>query len=187
MIDKKGQSNIEGIIGAVLSFVFLIIFLSALIPMFNSLNGCEDKQTEIETLNNKINELNQLLDGKEVEISELNSTIDSIGDSLGEKDELISNLTGQLKEKEQIIKNLNEELSYFQEKKYLQEINNNYFTISNYFERIENKFFPISISISLISITLFALILKEFAVISFFKRLIARKKQKEETKHETKE
>ena len=175
-----GDGDIQGIIGAVLAILFLVVFVSAMIPVFNSLNGCTDKQNEIDKLNKQNSDLNQLISSKDIEISGLKAVIDSTNKTLTEKESIISNLTGQLTEKDIVIANLTTQLSYYQEKKYLQEISNNYYNISNYFEKIENKFFPIEVSISLISITLFAIILKEFAVLSWLKRKFWKKESKKD-------
>jgi len=180
--NKKGQGDIEKIIASVFSLFFIIIFFSALIPLFNSLGNTH--QNEINNLNNQISTLNQKLSEKEIQISQLQSIINSVNNTITQKDQTISNLTGQLKQKKMVIKNLTNELSYLQEKRYLQEINNNYYNISNQFQKIENQFFPISISISLISVTLIALIIKEFTLIQFFKRLLKKLFRKRDKKEE---
>lgn len=180
-MNKKGQEDIGKIIGGIFAILIFIVFLSALIPIFNSLNGNDDKQKEIDSLKNQISSLNQEIVNREVKISELQSNLDSIDKTLNEKDLMISNLTGQINEKDRAIQNLTDELSYLNEKEYLHDINNNYYAISNYFEKIENKFFPIEISISLISITLFAVILKEFGLWTLIIKFFRKKRNKDET------
>lgn len=176
---KMRNNDFQGIIGVIIAIFFLIIFVSTMIPIFGSINGCDSKQKEINDLNGKIVELNQLSASKDIKISELQAIVTSNNKTLSEQDKEISNLTGRLKERELIIANLTNQLNYFTEKKYLQEISNNYYNISNYFERIENKFFPIEVSISLISITILGLIIKEFALLTWFKSLWKRFKNKE--------
>jgi hypothetical protein len=180
-MDKIGQTeDIGRIFAAIISFFILIVFISAIIPIFGSLSGGNDKQAEINNLNLKVNELNQVISSKDVELSQLKSIIDSTNKNLTEKDSIISNLTSQIIEKQLVIENLTLELTSLKEKKYLQEINNQYYNISNYFERIENKFFPIEVSISVISAALLSVLIKEFALISWFKRLWGRFKNGEE-------
>lgn len=169
-MNKKAQTNFEGILGSIFALIFLIISLSAVVPLLFSLGDSDGKQGEIDELNNKINELTSIAAAKDIKISQLEGVINARDNTLDEKDRTISDLTGQLKNKDQIIENLTKEISFYTEKTYLQEITNNYHNISNYFEKVENKFFPITVSISLISLTLFALILKDFSVISFIKR-----------------
>ena len=175
-------NDIEGIIGTILGFFVLIIVLGAMIPVFNSLTGSDNKQREVDSLNQKIAQLNAELEIKNSEIAGLKSIILATNKTLTEKDNLISNLTITIQEKDLIIENLKNELEYFEEKGYIQDIHNNYYNISNYFEKIEKQFFPIHLSISLISITLFAIILKEFAVISFLKRVRKRLSSRKEEK-----
>lgn len=179
-MNKRGQS-IEKIIGGIFSIIVLIIFISAIIPLFASLNGSDEKQKEIDSLKNQISGLNQELSNKDIRISEIQANLDATGKTLNEKDLIISNLSGQLTEKDKQIQNLTEELTYLNEKGYLQDISNNYYTISNYFEKIENRFFPIEVSISLISITLFAVILKEFGLWSWIIKYLKKKKEKNGT------
>lgn len=181
-VNKRAQSNIEGIIGSIFAIVFLILFVSAMIPVFNSLNGNNEKQQEIDKLNSQIGVLNQELSNKDSQIVGLQATIDSFNGTLNEKDKLISNLSSQILEDNITIQNLSYELSYLKDRAYLQEINNNYYNISNYFEKIEKKFFPIEISISLISVTILGLIIKEFALIAWFKSLYSRVRDKRNKK-----
>ncbi|MEK6888811.1 MAG: hypothetical protein AABW80_01755 [Nanoarchaeota archaeon] len=179
-MNNKGQSmDFEKIIASIFAIFFLIIFFSAMIPIFSSLNGGNEKQAEIDKLNTKASELNGIINLKEVRISELEGIILSANKTLSEKENIIANLTGQLTEKDFVIENLTEQLKYYGEKQYLQDINNNYYNISNYFEKIENQFFPIKISISLISITLFALIIKVFGLGRWIKEVYNRFRKKE--------
>ena len=177
--NKKGQGDVEKVIASVFALFFLIIFLTAIIPLFSSIGGGNDKQAEIDKLNSKISEQNSVINSKDVKISELEGIVSSANKTLSEKENLISNLTGQLTEKDFIITNLTEQLKYYGEKEYLQEINNNYYSISNFFEKIENQFFPIKVSISLISITLFAMIFKVFGLGKWFRKIYEKVRKKE--------
>jgi len=183
-MNKKGQSvDIEKIIGSIFALFFLIIFLSAMIPVFNSLTGQEDKQTEINKLSNRITELEQELVNKNVEISQLSSLLESLNSTIEEKDILLSNLTGQLTEKEKEVQDLSKELGNYKEKEYLPTINNNYYNILNYIEKIENKFYTINLAISLISLTLAGIMIKLFGLdvtIKLFFKKFKRKKKREE-------
>jgi len=49
-MNKKGQNDVEKIIGGIIALFFLIIFLSAMVPVFQSLTGQNDKQNEINRL-----------------------------------------------------------------------------------------------------------------------------------------
>ena len=164
MINKKGQIEIQTIIGSIISIFFLIIFISAMIPVFQSLTGADDKQAEINKLTNENNALKQQVADKEVEISQLRALLESLNSTIGEKDTIISNLTGQITEKEKEIEDLSRELEGYKEKEYLPTINNNYYNILNYVERIENKFYTINLAIGLISLTLFGMVIKMFGM-----------------------
>lgn len=176
---QKGQADgIGKIIGGIIAIFFMIIFLTAMAPIFQSLSGQDDKQAEINKLNNKILELEQEIANKNIEIAELRSLLDSLGSTIGEKDAIISNLSGQLTDKENQINLLSEELTNYREKEYLPTINNNYYNILNYVERIENKFYTINLAIGLISLTLTGIAIKLFgldATIKLFFRKFRRK------------
>lgn len=184
MINKKGQyDNIGKIIGAIIALFFLIIFFTAMIPVFQSITGQDEKQTEINKLNGRIVELEQELSNKDIEISQLKGLLESLGSTIEEKDTLISNLTGQITEKENEINELSDELENYREKEYLPMINNNYYNILNYVERIENKFYTINLAIGLISLTLAGMFIKLSgldATIKLFFRKFKRKKEQEE-------
>lgn len=173
------MGDFEGIVGSIIALIFIGIVLSAIIPAIVSISG-NDKQSEINKLNEQISDLQGEINSKNIQIDQLQSKISAMDQNITEKDNRISDLTGQLGQKDLIITDLNSQLNYYSEKEYLREINNNYYSISNYFEKIENKFFPIEISISLISLTLFAFIVKEFALINWFKNLWQRIKKKKE-------
>lgn len=175
------MGDFEGIVGSIIVLIFIGIVLSTIIPAIVSISG-NDKQSEINKLNGQISDLQGEINSKNIQIDQLKSKISAMDQNITEKDDQIYDLTGQLGQKDLIIADLNSQLDYYSEKKYLQEINNNYFTISNNFEKIENKFFPIEVSISLISITLLAFIIKEFALINWFKNLWQRFKKKKEEK-----
>lgn len=180
--NKKGQSEIQAIIGGIISIFFIIIFLSAMIPVFQSLTGADDKQAEITKLNNRISELEQTISSKQIEISQLKGILESLNSTIEEKDNIISNLSGKLTEKENQIQNLSNELNNFKEREYLPTINNNYYSILNYVERIENKFYTINLAIGLISLTLFGLVIKIFRLdvtIKLLWRKIKKKKVKQ--------
>lgn len=179
---KKGQAEIQAIIGGIISIFFLIIFMSAMIPVFQSSTGANDKQTEINKLNTKISELEQTINNKQIEISQLKGILESLNSTLEEKDNIISNLSGQLTEKENQIQNLSNELSNFKEREYLPTINNNYYNILNYIEKIENKFYTINLAIGLISLTLFGMVIKMFGLDVTIK-LLLKKIRKKKVKH----
>ena len=182
-MNKKGQAEIQAIIGGIVAIFFLIIFFSAMIPVFQSLTGADDKQAEISRLTNENTALKQELSNKEVEISKLRALLESLNSTIGEKDTLISNLTGQITEKEKEIQDLSQELEGYKEKEYLPTINNNYYNILNYVERIENKFYTINLAISLISLTLFGMVIKMFGldvIIKLLWKKLRRKKTEED-------
>ena len=161
-MNKKGQAEIQAIIGGIFAIFFLIIFFSAMIPVFQSLTGADQKQTEINKLTGENTALKQQVANNEVELSQLRALLESLNSTIGEKDKVISNLTGQITEKENQIQNLSNELQNFKEREYLPTITNNYYNILNYVERIENKFYTINLAISLISLTLFGMVIKMF-------------------------
>ncbi len=185
-MNKRGQSEIQAIIGGIIAVFFLIIFISAIIPVFQSLTGTDEKQAEINKLLNENAVIKQQLADKEVEISQLRALLESLNSTIGEKEAIISNLTGQITEKEKEIQDLSQELEGYKEKEYLPTINNNYYNILNYVERIENKFYTINLAISLISLTLFGMVIKMFgldiAIKLLWKRL--RKKKTEGLKNQ---
>jgi septal ring factor EnvC (AmiA/AmiB activator) len=183
--NKKGQSEIQAIIGGIISIFFIIIFLSAMIPVFQSITGADDKQTEINKLNTKISEFEQIINNKEVEISQLRGILESLNSTIEEKDNIISNLSGQLTEKENQIQNLSNELNNFKEREYLPTINNNYYSILNYVERIENKFYTINLAIGLISLTLFGMVIKMFGLDVTIKLLWRKIKKKKTNNHKS--
>ena len=185
MMNKKGQAEIQAIIGGIVAILFLIIFISAMIPVFQSLTGADEKQAEINKLTNENTALKQQLANKEVEISQLRALLESFNSTIGEKDTLIANLTGQITEKEKEIQDLSQELGSYREKEYLPTINNNYYNILNYVERIENKFYTINLAIGLISLTLFGMVIKMFGLDVTIKLLWKklRKKKTEEDKN----
>lgn len=161
-MDNKGQ--IQEIIGGFVALLFLILFISAMIPLFQSLTGADDKQIEINKLNVDNTAVKQQLADKEIEISRLQALLDSLNSSIGEKDRYISNLTGQIKEKEKNIQDLSQELMGYKEKDYLPSITNNYYNILTTIEKIENKFYTINLAIGLISLTLFGMVIKIFGL-----------------------
>ena len=164
-MDKKGQADDIGkIIGSIIAIFFMIIFFTAMIPIFQSLSGQDDKQAEINELNSKVVGLEQEIANKNIKISELRSLLDSLDSTIGEKDAIISNLSGQLTDKENQILELSQELKNYREKEYLPTINNNYYNILNYVERIENKFYTINLAIGLISLTLTGIVIKLFGL-----------------------
>lgn len=181
MVNKKGQSEIQAIIGGILSLFFVIIFISAIIPVFKSITGQDDLQNEINNLNNQNAQLRQEIDNKNIKVSQLRSLLESLNSTIEEKDDLIFNLSGQLTEKEKQIENLTNELKGYQEKEYLPLINNNYYNILNYVEKIENRFYIVNLSIGLISITLLGIVIKLFGLdISlklFFRKFKKRNKE----------
>lgn len=177
-MNRKGQADIQAIIGGIISIFFLIVFLSAMIPVFQSLTGADQKQAEIKELKDENSALNQQIDNMQVELSQLRGFLDSLNSTIEEKDNKIANLSGQISEKEKQIKELQEELSSYQEKEYLPSINNNYYNILNYVERIENKFYTINLAIGLISLTLFGMVIKMFGLDVTFKMLFKRLKRK---------
>ena len=184
MMNKKGQAEIQTIIGGIFAIFFLIIFVSAMIPVFQSLTGADQKQAEISRLTDENTALKQQLANKEVEISQLQAVLESLNSTLGEKDTIISNLTGQITEKEKEIQDLSQELANYKEREYLPTINNNYYSILNYVERIENKFYTINLAIGLISLTLFGMVIKIFGLdttIKIFWRKIRKKKPEEQS------
>jgi septal ring factor EnvC (AmiA/AmiB activator) len=162
-MNKKGE-DINSIIGGIFALFFLIIFFSAMIPVFHTLTGQDEKQGEINNLNEKIINLEQEINNKSIEISELNSLLNSFNSTIGEKDNLLSNLSGQLTEKEKQIEELSTELEKYKEKEYLPIINNNYYNILNYVEKIENKFYTINLTIGLISLTIVGIVIKLFGL-----------------------
>jgi len=170
MENKKGQSDDIGkIIGGIMAIFFMIIFFTAMIPLFQSLSGQDGKQAEINELNNKIIGLEQEIANKNIEISKLRGLLDSLNSTIGEKDAIISNLSGQLTEKENQFNLLSRELENYREKEYLPTINNNYYNILNHVERIENKFYTINLAIGLISLTLTGIVIKLFGLDVTFK------------------
>ena len=177
-MNNKGQQDIEKIIGGIFAILFLIIFFSAMIPVFQSLTGADDKQTEINKLTNENIALKQDIANNEVEISQLRSLLESLNSTIEEKDALLSNLSGQLTEKEKEIQDLAKELENYKEKEYLPTINNNYYNILNYIERIENKFYTINLAISLISLTLLGVVVKMFGLDVTIKLLWRKFKEK---------
>ena len=182
-MNKKGQAEIQAIIGGIVAIFFLIIFFSAMIPVFQSLTGADDKQAEISRLTNENTALKQELSNKEVEISQLRALLESLNSTIGEKDILISNLTGQITEKKKEIQDLSQELEGYKEKEYLPTINNNYYNILNHVERIENKFYTINLAIGLISLTLFGMVIKMFGLdvtLKLFWKKIRKKKVEED-------
>jgi len=183
-MSKKGQTEIQTIIGSIISIFFLIVFISAMIPVFQSITGADEKQAEINKLTTENTALKQQLANKEVELSQLRAILESLNSTIGEKDTIISNLTGQITEKEKQIQDLSQELAGYKEKEYLPTINNNYYSILNYVERIENKFYTINLAISLISLTLFGMVIKMFGLDVTIKLLWKklRKKKTEEPK-----
>lgn len=180
-MNRKGQSEVQAIIGSIISIFFIIIFLSAMIPVFQSLTGADDKQTEINKLTEENNLLKQQLSNKEVEVSQLRGLLESLNSTIGDKDSIIYNLTGQITEKEKEIQELSQELEGYKEKEYLPTINNNYYSILNYVERIENKFYTINLAIGLISLTLFGMVIKMFGLDVTIK-ILWRKFRKNKTK-----
>ncbi|MBN2422462.1 hypothetical protein JXB41_04505 [Candidatus Woesearchaeota archaeon] len=183
MINKKSQADIDSIIGGIFSILLLIIFISAIIPVFQSLTGGEDKQAEINKLSEENNELKQQLMNKEVEISQLRALLESLNSTIDDKDNIISNLTGQINEIEKKKQNLIKELEGYNERDYLPTINNNYYNILNYVERIENKFYTINLAIGLVSITLFGMVIKMFGLDVTIKLLWSKIRKKKEDKH----
>ena len=183
-MNKKGQAEIQAIIGGIVAIFFLIIFFSAMIPVFQSLTGADDKQAEISRLTNENTAFKQELSNKEVEISQLRALLASLNSTIGEKDTLISNLTGQITEKEKEIQDLSQELEGYKEREYLPTINNNYYSILNYVERIENKFYTINLAISLMSMTLFGMVIKMFGLDVTIKLMWRKIRRKEEKKHD---
>ena len=63
-MNKKGQAEIQAIIGAIISIFILIIFVSAMIPVFQSLTGADQKQSEINKLTIENNALKQTVNNK---------------------------------------------------------------------------------------------------------------------------
>jgi septal ring factor EnvC (AmiA/AmiB activator) len=181
-MNKKGQAEIQTIIGGIISILFLVIFLSAMIPVFQSLTGADQKQAEINELTNENNALKQQLANKEVELSQLKGFLESLNSTIEEKDNIIANLTGQITEKEKQIQDLQDELKSYQERKYLPTINNNYYNILNYVERIENRFYTINLAIGLISLTLFGMVIKMFGLDVTIKLLLRKLRKKEKHK-----
>ena len=179
-MNKKGQAEIQTIIGSIISIFFLIVFILAMIHVFQSITGADKKQAEINKLTAENTELKQQLANKEVELSQLRAILESLNSTIGEKDSLISNLTGQITEKEKEIQDLSKELSDYKEREYLPTINNNYYNILNYVERIENKFYTINLAIGLISLTLFGMVIKMFGLDVTIK-LLWRKIKKKKT------
>ena len=184
MINKKGQAEIQAIIGGIVAILFLIIFITAMTPVFQSLMGADQKQAEINKLTTENTALKQQIANNEVELSQLRGLLESLNSTIGEKDTIISNLTGQITEKEKEIQELSQELKGYKEKEYLPTINNNYYSILNYVERIENKFYTINLAISLISLTLFGMVIKMFGLDVTIKLLWKKLRKKEENKNE---
>jgi len=181
---KKGQAEIQTIIGVIISLFILIVFIYAIIPLFQSITGAEQKQAEINKLANENNALRQALNNKDIEISRLNSLLTSLNTTISEKDNLISNLSGQITDKEKEIQDLKKELDEYKEKTYLPTINNNYYNILNYVERIENRFYTINLAISLMSIPLLGIVIKIFGLDVAIKSWWNKRKKKE-SEHET--
>ncbi|MBU0459663.1 MAG: hypothetical protein KKH52_05015 [Nanoarchaeota archaeon] len=186
MYNKKGQAEIQAVIGGIISILIIIVFISAMIPVFQSLTGADQKQAEINKLVNENTALKQELSIMDVKVSQLNAFLDSLNSTIGEKDTIISNITGQLTEKEKEMSDLSKELESYKEKEYLPSINNNYYNILNYVERIENKFYTINLAISLISLTLLGIVVKIFGldvtIKLMLKKLRSRKKDKNGSK-----
>ena len=179
-MNRKGQAEIQAIIGGIISILFLVVFLSAMIPVFQSLTGADQKQAEINKLTDENVALKQQLANREVELSQLRGFLESLNSTIEEKDNIIANLTGQITEKEKQIEDLREELTSYQERKYLPTINNNYYNILNYVERIENKFYTINLAIGLISLTLFGMVIKMFGLDITIKLLWKKLRKKED-------
>ena len=177
-MNKRGQAEIQTIIGGIISIFILIVFIYAMVPVFQSITGADDKQAEINKLINENTALKQELSNKEVETSQLKSFLNSLNSTIGEKDNIISNLTGQITENENEIDELSQELKGYKEKEYLPTINNNYYNILNYVERIENKFYTINLAIGLISITLLGIVIKMFGLDITIKLLWKRLRRK---------
>jgi len=179
---RKAQAEIQTVIGGIISIFFLIIFITAMIPVFQSLTGTDQKQAEINKLTDENTALKQQLANKEVELSQLRGFLESLNSTIEEKDGIIANLTGQITEKEKQINDLQEELKSYQEREYLPAINNNYYNILNYVERIENKFYTINLAIGLISLTLFGMVIKMFGLDVSIKILWRKLRKKEKHK-----
>ncbi len=182
-MNKKGQEDIVKIIGAIISLLFLLVFIGAMIPVFSSITGQDQKQNEINELNAKIASLEQEKANKEIELAQSRAILESLNSTIGEKDHLISNLTGQIAEKDNQIANLSSELSLYKEKEYLPTINNNYYNILNYIDKIENKFYTVNLAIGLISLTLTGIAIKLFGLDVTIKLLWRRIRGKNQ--HET--
>ncbi|MBS3133862.1 hypothetical protein J4214_01365, partial [Candidatus Woesearchaeota archaeon] len=58
-MNKNGQAEIQTIIGSIVSIFILIVFISAMVPVFQSLTGTDDKQAEINKLINENTALKQ--------------------------------------------------------------------------------------------------------------------------------
>ena len=82
-MNKNGQAEIQTIIGSIVSIFILIVFISAMVPVFQSLTGTDDKQAEINKLINENTALKQeisntyhswrgeLINGKKVEYKDI--------------------------------------------------------------------------------------------------------------------
>ena len=117
------EFDFEGLIGLIIVVPIILIFLGAMIPLFQNIDG---RQDDINNLNNQISQLNSDVASKDVSISELQSRLQSMDATVGEKENMIANLSGQIEKKNQEINNLTEQIKYYDEKEYLQDINNNY-------------------------------------------------------------
>ena len=189
-MNNLGQEDIVKIIGAIISLLFLIVFIGAMIPVFSSITGQDQKQNEINELNAKIANLEQEKANKEIEILQYRAILESLNSTLGEKDNTISNLTGQIAEKDNQIANLSNELSSYKEKEYLPTINNNYYNILNYIDKIENKFYTINLALGLISLTLTGIAIKLFGLdvtLKLFFNKIRKRKEKTSSNETTNE
>jgi hypothetical protein len=177
---NKGFLDIEGIIGTIL---FVIVFLIAISGIFSVINTTDSRINEI----NRLKKENDALRTNNLELQKIIAQKDSVilamDNSIGEKEKTISDLTGNLSDTNQEILRLLDELSYYSEKKYMSEINNNYYNILNNISYIENKFYYINIYLTLLSITLLALIGKMFGikklVIKIYKKIVPKEKKTE--------
>jgi len=170
---NKGFVDFEGIVGTIL-FVFVLIVI--ITSVFSFINTNDSRISEI----NKLKKENDNLKGNNLllqkTVAQKEAVIKAMNDSIGEKEETISELTGKLEDKNQEVQKLLDDLSYYSEKKYVSEINNNFYNISNSISYIENRFYIINIYITLLSITLLALIGEVFgirkAVIKIYKKIV---------------
>lgn len=162
--------NVGEIFGAIIG---IILIVGVVIPLIFSIPNAfgNDKQNEINNLNQQLANANIEISNRDIQIAELNSIINSNNQTISEKDFEIARLNGEITEKELVIDNLTEQLDYYSEKRYLQEITNNYYDIYNSFEKIENQFLPINISLTLFSLVSLALVIKVFGAHLLIKRL----------------